>query len=76
MYRALLYEMREFITPTGIGDVHYFLSISHVTCLYPLTPWTLAFFLRAASPLTSRTQLSHDLPSALHKEHLFTEHLQ
>lgn len=49
----------------------------HISCdlSAPFDSMTLAFLLRAASPLTSRTQLSHDLPSALHKEHLFTEHL-
>lgn len=62
---AVCGEIEERITSVGIEDVHYFQSLSHLACLHHLPLQTLAFFLKVSSPLTSRTQLSHDLPSVL-----------
>ena len=70
---AVCGETRELITPTGTENVHYFQFLSPLTCLYHLIPRTLAFFLNVSFPLTSRTQVSHDLPSVLNnKEHLLS----
>ena len=62
---AVCDEMTELISPPGTENVHYFQFLSPLTCLHHLTPRTLAFFSNVSFPLTSRTQISHDLPLSL-----------
>ena len=70
---AVCGETRGLITPTGTEKVHYFQFLSPLTCLYHLIPRTLAFFLNVSFRLSSRTLVSHDLPSVLNnKEHLLS----